>query len=440
MKKILSLTIAITLVISTLIFLSGCRRQASLLDFDPSDYVDIADFRNIRLDSEAVEKAIEEMTNQILEQSGSYVDPGRPLQLEDRIIFDFRGVIDFTQLEREIQYGDHINFSYLITVEDEEFFPQDRVHNAFRQFEEDADGTAFLDFIDFDSFMIGHTPQIGEVFSFDIVIPENFAHAPVREKDAVMEVTIHSHFTGEFFDGGTGRTGSTSPPWAPFVLGGGQFIPGFEEEMIGHNILEPSMVRVSFPEDYNPADLAGVEAVFFTYTNGVWEIPTEITDELVMFSDWQWDTAEELLIVIRERAIINLAVEYLAENSVFSSLPESELEFVWEDTIDFYGRVMLEEGFDSFGAMASVINPEWTTDQDFREFYLRPQVEDQVKFTVILYYLGRELNFVYDAAEILSRYADAGFDTTGFEVSEGDIYNEMITEVFDWLLENVVVE
>jgi len=46
------------------------------------------------------------------------------------------------------------------------------------------------------------------------------------------------------------------------VIGSGQFIPGFEEQMVGMNKGETKDVTVTFPEDYQAKDLAGKEAVF----------------------------------------------------------------------------------------------------------------------------------------------------------------------------------
>ncbi len=60
---------------------------------------------------------------------------------------------------------------------------------------------------------------------------------------------------GEFFDGGTAQKQA-------LVLGSGQFIPGFEEQLIGKNIGDTVDVKVTFPEKYHAEALAGKEAVF----------------------------------------------------------------------------------------------------------------------------------------------------------------------------------
>jgi len=53
------------------------------------------------------------------------------------------------------------------------------------------------------------------------------------------------------------------------VVGSGQFIPGFEEKMVGMNKGETKDITVTFPEDYQSADLAGKEAVFTVTINEI---------------------------------------------------------------------------------------------------------------------------------------------------------------------------
>lgn len=79
---------------------------------------------------------------------------------------------------------------------------------------------------------------------------------------------------GEAFDGGAGEE-------FPLVLGSGQFIPGFEEQLVGVKAGEEKDVTVSFPEEYGAENLAGKEAVFSCTIREVKEpVAAEINDEL----------------------------------------------------------------------------------------------------------------------------------------------------------------
>ncbi|MBO9479290.1 trigger factor [Shimia sp. R11_0] len=79
---------------------------------------------------------------------------------------------------------------------------------------------------------------------------------------------------GEAFDGGAGED-------FPLTLGSGQFIPGFEEQLVGVKAGEEKDVTVSFPEEYGAENLAGKEAVFSCTIKEVKEpVAAEINDEL----------------------------------------------------------------------------------------------------------------------------------------------------------------
>lgn len=78
---------------------------------------------------------------------------------------------------------------------------------------------------------------------------------------------------GVAFEGGTAK-GQT------LTLGSNQFIPGFEEQMVGMNIGEEKDLNVTFPEQYHAAELAGKAAVFHVKVNSAThtELP-ELNDE-----------------------------------------------------------------------------------------------------------------------------------------------------------------
>lgn len=84
--------------------------------------------------------------------------------------------------------------------------------------------------------------------------------APVGDRDIAetgdrVTIDYSGSIEGEKFDGGTAEG-------AELELGSGQFIPGFEEQIVGQKVGGDFDVTVSFPEDYQAADLAGKEAVF----------------------------------------------------------------------------------------------------------------------------------------------------------------------------------
>lgn len=79
---------------------------------------------------------------------------------------------------------------------------------------------------------------------------------------------------GVAFDGGTGND-------YPLTLGSNQFIPGFEEGVVGHKAGETFDLDVIFPADYGSAELKGAKVTFTTTLKSINEITLpELTDEL----------------------------------------------------------------------------------------------------------------------------------------------------------------
>jgi len=94
----------------------------------------------------------------------------------------------------------------------------------------------------------------------------------MKEGDTAV-IDFEGSIDGEVFPGGTGKDHE-------LTLGSGQFIPGFEEQLIGVKRDEEVVVKVTFPENYG-GDLAGKDAEFKVKVNGIKvKEEVEINDEL----------------------------------------------------------------------------------------------------------------------------------------------------------------
>ena len=130
---------------------------------------------------------------------------------------------------------------------------------------------------------------------------------------------------GEAFEGGSATS-------YPLVLGSGQFIPGFEAQLVGVKAGESRDVTVTFPADYGAANLAGKEAVFECTVQGV-KAPaaTAIDDELA--TKFGAESLDALKGQIRQglegeyaqasRAIVKRALLDNLDGAVDFELPES---------------------------------------------------------------------------------------------------------------------
>lgn len=92
---------------------------------------------------------------------------------------------------------------------------------------------------------------LGVVGSLSLVVCDS--HAGAKNGDTVI-----IDFAG--FDGGVQFDGGTAQNY-PLTLGSGQFVPGFEEQLIGANVGETRDVNIRFPDNYVPS-LAGHQVVF----------------------------------------------------------------------------------------------------------------------------------------------------------------------------------
>ena len=164
---------------------------------------------------------------------------------------------------------------------------------------------------------------------------KNLAELIVKDGAAEYGDTVVIDFVGSVdgveFDGGKGENHSLE-------LGSGQFIPGFEDQLVGAKSGDEVEVKVTFPEDYQATDLAGKAAVFVTKVNEVKakEVPA-LDDELAKDLDDEVDTLDELKAKYRKEleaakeiafddAVEGAALDLAVENAEIVELPAEMVE------------------------------------------------------------------------------------------------------------------
>lgn len=139
---------------------------------------------------------------------------------------------------------------------------------------------------------------------------------------------------GEKFDGGSANNYSLE-------LGSGSFIPGFEDQLVGHKSGDDVEVKVTFPEDYHAKNLAGKDAIFKVKVHEIKEkqLP-ELDDDFAKDVDEDVDTLDELKDKTRKQlqeqkdnqakgAIEDAAIEKAVANAEIEDIPQAMLD---EDT------------------------------------------------------------------------------------------------------------
>lgn len=155
----------------------------------------------------------------------------------------------------------------------------------------------------------------------EIIRKKNARVVTVEDRAAQLGDEVNIDFEGFFgdeaFEGGKGEN-------HPLTLGSGAFIPGFEDQIVGHNTGDTFDVVVTFPEDYQMTDYAGKEATFKTKINSIsYEELPEIDDDLIKDST-DFDTVDEYKADIKEK-LADSAVkqaESAFENAILTSLIE----------------------------------------------------------------------------------------------------------------------
>ncbi len=229
----------------------------------------------------------------------------------------------------------------------------------------------------------------------------------VQEKDTAT-IDFEGFIDGTAFTGGKGEN-------FELVIGSGQFIPGFEEQIIGKSIGDEFDVNVTFPEDYHSEELKGKAAVFKTKVNAISykELP-ELDDEFAKDVS-EFDTLAELKEDIKKKLQEsadartkqekeNAAVDKVVENMTVD-VPECMVNTRIESTIRENNARMAQQGI-SFEQYLGYMG---TTLDQFKE-QIKPNAELQVKGTLALEQIAKEENIEVSEADLeeqLKKMAEA---------------------------------
>ncbi len=187
---------------------------------------------------------------------------------------------------------------------------------------------------------------------------------------------------GVAFDGGKSENYS-------LVLGSGQFIPGFEDQIVGKKTGEEFDVDVTFPEEYHAKELAGKPAVFKCKLHEikVKELP-ELNDDFAKDCS-EFDTLEELKADTKEtikkqkeraaeEAFENELMEQLIAN-VKGEIPEAMYENRVDESVRDFGYRLQSQGLD----LNTYIKYTGMEMDEFRKGF-REQAEKSVKLRLAL--------------------------------------------------------
>lgn len=202
------------------------------------------------------------------------------------------------------------------------------------------------------------------------------------EKGDIVTIDYEGFNDGVAFDGGKAEE-------YDLEIGGGQFIPGFEDQIIGHSIGEEFDINVTFPEEYHAEDLAGKPVVFKIKLHGikVKELP-ELDDEFAKDVS-EFDTVAELKADIEkkiteskqasaDKAFESKLLDMIVE-SVKGEIPDCMIEKAIDDMINDMDYRLQMQGLD-FKTYIKYIGMD---EKSVRETY-RTQAEKDVKLVLAI--------------------------------------------------------
>ncbi len=214
---------------------------------------------------------------------------------------------------------------------------------------------------------------------------QNVASTETVEKAAEMGDTANIDFEG--FDAGVPFDGGKGENF-DLKLGSGQFVPGFEEQVVGMTAGEEKDINITFPEDY-AKDLAGKPVVFHVKLNKVTvtNLP-ELDDEFAKDVS-EFETLEELKADIRAKALEsaekqlqsafeNAAIEKAAENTTVD-MPKALVESELDTQMERFAYQLQMSGY-SMEQYAQMMGGDVNTMRNA----FRPQAEKQAKISVTL--------------------------------------------------------
>ena len=226
-----------------------------------------------------------------------------------------------------------------------------------------------------------------------------------EDGDTVI-IDFEGRVDGELFSGGSAEN-------YELKLGSGQFIPGFEEQLVGKDAGEEVDVEVSFPGDYHAEELAGKPAVFKCTIHEIKrEILPEIDDELASdVSDFETlaEYKEDLLKKLQERAaetdesvMKDRALEKLY-NSNEIEVPEVMIENEIDNMLYDMNQSLAAQGIGLQQYM------DWTgkTLQEVKD-EAKADAEKRVRTRVLLKNIIRMEGFEVEEAEVEKMMEDFG--------------------------------
>lgn len=264
------------------------------------------------------------------------------------------------------------------------------------------------------------------------------------KKGDTVVIDFEGFVDGVAFDGGKAEGHSLE-------LGSGQFIPGFEDQIIGKNINDEFDINVTFPEEYGAKELAGKPAVFKIKLHEikVRELPA-VDDEFAKDVS-EFDTLKELKADIKkkalerkkkaaEEAVENILVQQIVDG-IKGEIPEAMFTNRLNQSVEEFAYRLQSQGM----SLDLYLQYTGSTIDQFRDTF-RPQAEMQVKYRLALEKIVELEGIKADEKALEAEYAKLA-ESYGIEVDKvkavipaSEIEKDVaVGKAIDFVKENAVI-
>lgn len=261
------------------------------------------------------------------------------------------------------------------------------------------------------------------------------------ENGDTVIIDYEGKLDGVAFDGGTAQEQALE-------LGSGTFIPGFEEQVVGHMPGETFDINVTFPEDYGSEELNGQETVFTIKLHAI--VPTEITDEIATALVGSETTVEEYKETVKKDLEESnaLTAESNYANAVYSEfVKQCEMKSYPEDELNTWIEIM-ENEYSLYAAYQGM-----ETDEFLTEYYgvtCEDLAKEQVCFANAVELVAEEEGITLSLEEydelLATQSANFGYESgEDYEAAYEEAYGEgslreyfLQEKVVQWLVDNSV--
>ena len=213
----------------------------------------------------------------------------------------------------------------------------------------------------------------------------------VKDADEII-LDFEGFVDGVAFNGGKGEN-------YPLTIGSGQFIPGFEDQLIGKEIGKECDVNVTFPEDYQSEDLKGKAATFKCTVKEIKEKQLPELDDEFASEVSEFDTLAEYKEDVKKNLTEAKEAEALhaKEDAVITAIVEDSKMEIPEAMIATQQRQMVEE-------FAQRIQSQGISFEQYCQFtgasvealteQVKPQAEERIKSRLVLEAIAKAENLV----------------------------------------------